>query len=205
MATSSTARKRQAPDSTAADTSNRRQKRPPSKVKRFLRLLLLMLIIIAASVGATLYYTWPAGASLFSFLPFTSPSTETAAAPVAIETIVEETALAPVVEPTKPIFSRLDPFTVTISEGGSRSRILHVAITLQVADSRSDNLLTEYMPVVRDRVLRILAEQHPQYLQTPEGREQLVATLDHSLSQPFDARTAGPDITHVLFTAFVIQ
>lgn len=204
MATrSSNARKRQAPDQPAAADAPARRQRKPSKLKRFIRILLLVLIIIAASVGATLYYTWPAGASLFSFIP-TAPTTE----PVISEAVVVESAPAPAPAPVvseKPIFVRLEPFTVTISEGGSRSRILYVAITLRVANDRATQQIEEYMPMVRDRALKILSEQHPQYIQTPEGREQLVATLNHSLSQPFDAKSPGPDITHVLFTAFVIQ
>ncbi len=201
MATSSTARKRQAPD-LAADTPNRRNKRAPSTFKRFLRLVLLVLIIIAASVGATLYYTWPSGASLFNFLPNSVTSVESE--PAVIEEVIQESPALSLL-PAKPIFVRLEPFTVTITEGGNRTRILHVAITLQVAEDRTKTTIDEYMPVVRDRVLRILSEQHPQYIQTSEGREQLVATLKHSLSQPFNSRSSGPDISHVLFTAFVIQ
>lgn len=204
MATSSSnARKRQAPEQPAATAdSSARRKRKPSKFKRLLRVVLLVLIIIAASVGATLYYTWPAGASLLSFMPQSE-----AVANEPTDTVAPEPAKAPtpVQPPEKPIFVRLEPFTVTISEGGSRSRILHVAITLRVADEKSSALMGEYMPMVRDQVIQILSAQHPQYIQTPEGREQLVASLKHSLSQPYDAKSLGPDITHVLFTAFVIQ
>lgn len=202
MATSSSnARKRQAPDQPAAADSPARRKRKPSKFKHFLRIVLLVLIIIAASVGATLYYTWPAGASLLSFIPQSS-TTDTEPSDILPPEAPEP---APVLPPEKPIFVRLEPFTVTISEGGSRSRILHVAITLRVADDKSSALIGEYMPMVRDQVLQILSAQHPQYIQTPEGREQLVASLKHALSQPYDAKSSGPDITHVLFTAFVIQ
>ena len=201
MATSSsTARKRQALDQqSSTDTSSPRRKRKPSKLKRFFQILLLVLVIVAASVGATLYYTWPAGASLLSLLP--KPEAAIAEV-VAVEEIVSEQPTPP---PVKPIFVRLEPFTVTISEGNNRTRVLHVAITLSVANNRSSSLLGEYMPMVRDRVLKILSEQHPHYIQTPEGREQLVASLNHSLSQSYDVQSVGPDITHVLFTAFVIQ
>ncbi|MEZ2720674.1 flagellar basal body-associated protein FliL [Paenalcaligenes hominis] len=203
MATSSSnARKRQALEQPAAADNSARPKRKPSKFKRLLRIVLLVLIIIAASVGATLYYTWPAGASLFSFIPQSKAIDTEPSDTVAPEPQKES---APALPPEKPIFVRLDPFTVTISEGGSRSRILHVAITLRVADEKSSALIGEYMPMVRDQVLQILSAQHPQYIQTPEGREQLVASLKHAMSQPYDAKSSGPDITHVLFTAFVIQ
>ena len=175
----------------------------PSKLKRFIRIALLMLIIIVASVGATLYYTWPASAPLFSrFLAIDSPQTDEAAA----ETPAPAPApVAERTESTKPIFVKLDPFTVTLSEGTNRSRILYVAISLRVQNQPSHDLINEYMPVVRDRVLRILSEQHPQYLQSPEGREQLVETLLHALNQAYDGPDTRSDISQVLFTAFVIQ
>lgn len=214
MATSTNARRRKTARNatpTSEETPPRR-KRKPSKFKRLIRMLLLILIVIAASVGATLYYTWPAGANLLgldTLLNIDTAEEETngelaaqPAAPVAHE--VEK----PTPEPApaeRPIFTNLAPFTVTISEGGARSRILHVAITLQLLDESSVSLLKEYNPVVRDRILKTLSEQHPAHVQTPEGREQLVDSLIHVLSSPYGGPSTTPRIQNVLFTAFVIQ
>lgn len=212
MATSTNARKRNANPAaaTAASTTEEapaRRKRKPSKFKSFLRTILLVLIVVAASVGATIYYTWPASAGLFSDY-FTIPTIDSGDESVAAEieqpkAVVKEAPPPPPSE--RPIFSKLEPFTVTISEGGARSRILHVAITLQVQDEASTILLQEYNPVVRDRVLKILSEQNPSYVQTPEGREQLVDSLSNSLRSSYDNGSSGPRIANVLFTAFVIQ
>lgn len=195
MATSTNARKRSAtiiPEEAPAP----RRPPQPSKIKRLIRTLLLVLIVIAASVGATLYYTWPAGSSLFGFLQ--PGTTEATPAPATIPS-------PPPAPSQKPIFSKLEPFTVTLNDGGARSRILHVAITLRVEDEHSAVLLHEYMPVVRDRVLKILSEQHPIHVQSPEGREQLVDALDQALRTPYDRNATPPRIADVLFTAFVIQ
>lgn len=196
MATSTNARRRSATIA-PEDAPVARRPRQPSKIKRMVRILLLVLIVIAASVGATLYYTWPTGTPLFGFLQ-----------KMATDDASEPTSSPPPPPPApseKPIFTKLEPFTVTLNDGGSRSRILHVAITLRVEDEHSAILLHEYMPVVRDRVLKILSEQHPIHVQSPEGREQLVDFLSHSLRTPYDRNTNPPRIANVLFTAFVIQ
>lgn len=198
MATSTNARKRSITGASTPEAPIRRT-RKPSKMKRLIRTILLVLIVIIASVGSTLYYTWPAGSSLFDFMP--SALTSAQADPNAPE---PEKIAAPA--PTsKPIFSALEPFTVTLYDGSSRSRVLHVAITLQVADEKSSVMVHEYMPIVRDRILKTLAEQHPIQVQSPEGREQLVDALSHTLLTPYDGSTTVPRLVNVLFTAFVVQ
>lgn len=104
----------------------------------------------------------------------------------------------------KPIFAALEPFTVTLNEHG-RSRILYVGISLQVPDDNSRKVIQEFMPVVRDRVLHILAEQIPSRIQTSEGREDLVRSLSQGLQTPYEPSYVAPRVSNVLFTAFVIQ
>ena len=167
----------------------------PSKLKHLLLWLLMILIVMLSSVGATLYFTWPASASLLGLDKF-----------LRLDDTAPIEVVAPIPAPSAtPLFASLDNFTVSISDGG-RTRAFHVAITTQVADDASLDLLTQYSPIVRDRVLRVLSEQHPKHVQTPTGRAQLVDALIISLSAPFDASPAtGPRIKDVLFTAFVIQ
>src|SRR5690606_40982684 len=119
---------------------------------------LLVLLIIATSVGATLYYTNKENG--LSFLGSNAQAnTETS-------TVVNQNVLTTTT--IKPIFTSLDPFTVTLSDG-IRSRILHVAITLRVEYDDSRRLLNEFMPMVRDRILKTLSAQDPFHVQTPEG------------------------------------
>lgn len=196
MATSSTARRR--PITTSEDAPTRRPRRP-SKFKRLMRSFLLVLLVVVGSVGATLYYTstGSVAASLSRIFPkkvaVDSDETLTDSIKKPVPTVVE-----------KPIFTALDPFTVTLLDGG-RSRILHVAITLRVDDEASVKLLKEYMPVVRDRTLKVLSEQNPNYIQTPEGREQLVHSLQQVLNSAYDDHQNKARVSSVLFTAFVIQ
>jgi flagellar FliL protein len=113
-------------------------------------------------------------------------------------------AEAPPVALPNPIFTPLEPFTVTL-RNEQTSRILYVAITLRVTDELSRRQLNQYMPEVRDRTLRLLAEQKADHVQTPQGRSELVNGLLAALKAPYAPHPTGPAIENVLFTAFVVQ
>ncbi len=156
------------------------------KISKMLKFLIAIVAIAGASIGATMFYYEKFG---FGVANAESP---------------EPTPAAKAVPLPAPIFTPLEPFTVTLRNEHSQ-RILYVAITLRMTDETSRRLINEYMPEVRDRVLRKLAEQHPDVVQTPEGRQALVQSLTASLQQPYLPHNKGPDITSVLFTAFVVQ
>ncbi|WP_350389101.1 flagellar basal body-associated FliL family protein [Castellaniella sp. FW104-7C03] len=154
---------------------------------RLLKFILLLIIIIGASVGGTML-----------FMNRNSPSTP--AANMAA-TVVPAPA-APVV--VAPIFAELEPFTVTLY-GEMRNRILYTAITLRLADEASRKQIEDYMPEVRDRILKVLSSQPLAQVQTPEGRQALSSALKVGLSKTFAPQLPAPQISDVLFTAFVVQ
>ena len=158
---------------------------------RLLKFLLLLIIVAGASVGATMWFTSRDNA----------PSTPAATTPAG-EPVAQAPAAPPVVP--APIFAELDPFTVTLY-GETRNRILYTAITLRLGDEASRTQITDYMPEVRDRILKVLSAQQLPVIQTAEGRQALGDTLKTSLMRPFAAQLAGPQIADVLFTAFVVQ
>lgn len=153
---------------------------------RLLKFILLLIIVIGASVGATMWFT---GRDSTSSAPTAEQAVQVPAAPV----------MVPV-----PIFAELDPFTVTLY-GETRNRILYNAITLRLGDEASRKQITDYMPEVRDRILKVLSAQQLPLIQTPEGRQALVDALKATLARPFAAQLPGPQIADVLFTAFVVQ
>lgn len=152
--------------------------------------LVLAILIIGASVGATYYFFQKSG--LLSNA-MADPSMQ-----------AQQQPQAPPVPLPAPIFAALEPFTVTLRDERT-TRILYLAITLRLVDDNSRNMVTEYMPEVRDRVLRLLSLQNPTYIQTPEGRERLVQDLTELLQRPYLPQPRGPEISAVLFTAFVVQ
>lgn len=152
---------------------------------RLLKFILILVIVVGASVGGTMFFLSNSGTS------------------IAALTADAQGAEAVVPVPA-PIFAELEPFTVTL-HGQTRSRILYVAITLRLADASSHKVVTDYMPEVRDRILKTLAAQSVEQIQTPEGRAGLVGQLKAVLEQPFAPLPTGPRVADVLFTAFVVQ
>ncbi|MBV6273183.1 flagellar basal body-associated FliL family protein [Alcaligenaceae bacterium CGII-47] len=152
---------------------------------RLLKIILMLVIVIGASVGGTMFFLSNSGTSIASL-----------------------TTEAKADEPTEPlatpIFAELEPFTVTI-HGEARSRILYVAVTLRLVDIPSRQIVIDYMPEVRDRILKVLAAQSTEQVQTPEGRAALVRQLKSVLEAPFTPQPTGPRVADVLFTAFVVQ
>lgn len=157
-------------------------KNKPKKMSTVVKAVVGVLLIVAASVSGTLFYYNKMGTGSVSAALATEPTAVFSA----------------------PVFSPLEPFTVTLNDemGG---RVLYVAITLRVNSEASHKIIQEYMPEVRDRVLRELATQHPEQVQTSAGREALVNKLTNVLQQPYLPHTIGPQINSVLFTAFVVQ
>lgn len=157
-------------------------KKEPGAFAKLIKSLLAIVLIVAASVGTTLFLYDKMGGATAS---------------------AEPTPEKPVNLPS-PIFTPLEPFTVTL-RGETGNRILYVAITLRLADEDSRRMIVSYMPEVRDRILRKLSEQKPEYVQTIEGRAKLVQLVAKDLEAPYQPQPRGPSIEAVLFTAFVIQ
>ncbi|MDN5844470.1 MAG: flagellar basal body-associated FliL family protein [Alcaligenaceae bacterium] len=153
---------------------------------QLLKLTLLLVVVIGASIGGTMFFL--SKQSPLNLLHTTSAS-------------VEAPAPAPL---PAPIFAELEPFTVTL-RGETRNRILYVAITLRLADEASRKMIIEYMPEVRDRILKILANQTIEQVQTAEGRAALTEALKSTLLAPYAPQPTGPEISDVLFAAFVLQ
>ncbi len=170
-------------------TSSSKQKTGPQAMAKntpnsfkAIKTVLIVLFIVAASIAGTMFYQ--------NQMNMNSANANTPN---------EEQLVLP-----NPVFSPLEPFTVTLNDS-SGGRVLYVAITLRVNNQNSHKIIQEYMPEVRDRVLRELATQHPDEVQTATGREALVRSLTQVLQQPYMPHLTGPQISSVLFTAFVVQ
>lgn len=108
------------------------------------------------------------------------------------------------VAPPDPIFVALEPFTVNLQPNG-RSRFLHVAMTLKVVDSKSQQQLTKYLPEVRSRVLAVLSNRQSEVLLTAEEKTQLADAIMAALNLPFAPNLASAKIASVMFTTFMLQ
>lgn len=163
--------------------------KPPEaskKPSKFLKMLLLAILVIGIGIGGTFLLLKQFGATM---LTGTQTTARAAAQPPPVP---------------KPIFLKLDPFTVTLADPRT-NRILYAEISVRLDDEVSRSELQTYMPVVRSRLLAEFAKYDSATLQTPEGRAQLTQNLINALKTPYDPRLKTPIVSSVLFTAFVVQ
>ena len=149
---------------------------PPKKSRKF---IILVLVLAALSVTA-------GGAAAYAYLRGDQQAKETVAPPL------------------DPIFVSLEPFTVNLQPNG-RSRFLHVAMTLKVADAKSQEQLTKYLPEVRSRVLTVLSNRESDTLLTTEEKTRLTDEIMAVLNQPFAPNLVSAKIASVMFTTFMLQ
>lgn len=158
-------------------------------LRRLLKLIVLLIVVIGAAIGGTIFFMNRNGIT---------------SAPPAAQAASETHAPTPPPAVPAPIFAELEPFTVTLY-GETRNRILYTAITLRMSDEASRKQIRDYMPEVRDRILKVLSSQQLPAIQTVQGRQALADAIKTALSHPFVAQLAGPQVADVLFTAFVVQ
>ncbi len=105
--------------------------------------------------------------------------------------------------PRPPVFITLEPFTVNLQPGGE-AQYLQATVVLRTTEPATEAALKAQMPVVRDRILRVLSSQRGEALLSVEGKEKLAAEIAEAVAAPFegDRRQA---VDGVLFTSFVIQ
>jgi len=162
---------------------------PKPKRKWFGRLtkwLLLLLLLGGAAAGGWWYYmkSQPAPAA---------PNVKGKASVAVAKT-----------PPKPPQFVNLEPFTVNLL-GETAEHYLQVAIVFQVSDDKAGDNIKLYMPMIRDRILRLLSGMRPADLLPPAGKQQLAERIiaESRASLPGDAADKG--IVNAFFASFVIQ
>jgi flagellar FliL protein len=96
---------------------------------------------------------------------------------------------APRPQPGKPpVFVNLEPFTVNLQPEDAE-QYLQVVTTLKLDDKKAADVLKEYMPEVRHKILLLLAGKKPSEIATPAGREKLASDIRFSVNGIIAAAT----------------
>lgn len=103
-----------------------------------------------------------------------------------------------------PIFVAFDPWTVNL-QGEGRTRFLHVGLTLKAADKATQDRINEYLPEVRSRILTLLSNRDAATLATADDKARLAGEIQAAVNKPFAGGLPEQHVTHVMFTAFVLQ
>ncbi|NEX62692.1 flagellar basal body-associated protein FliL [Noviherbaspirillum galbum] len=103
-----------------------------------------------------------------------------------------------------PVFLAMEQFTVNLQpEVGEQ--FLQIAFTLQLPDQPQVDMIKQYQPLVRSRLLMLLSSKKASELSTPDGKKKLADEIMAAVNQPFVQDGESQDVSGVFFTSFVIQ
>ena len=107
-----------------------------------------------------------------------------------------------------PVFLPLDVFTVNLADRDAE-RYAQVGVTLELADTKTSDLLKAYMPAVRNDVLMLIAHKKAAELQDRAGKLELAREIKRAALRPLDD-TDDKDgdempVRAVHFSSFIIQ
>lgn len=152
----------------------------PKKSKKLL-IIIIILVLLAGGGGAGWYF-------------FLKPHTP---AQAAAEKQKEEEAHA-----KQPVYMALEPFTANLSGG---DEVIQTDVSILLSKEEDAELLKSHMPVLRDRILSLLALKEAEALKTAEGKAELSKEIKEAANKPYGKKTKKIEIQGVFFTSFVIQ
>ncbi len=108
------------------------------------------------------------------------------------------------VESKAPVFVKLDTFTVNLNPDEG-DKYLQVDITLNASEKSDADMLEQYMPQVRNRVLMILTSKLASEISDMEGKKALGQELTEQINEPYTEGGKPLTVKETFFTSFVIQ
>ncbi len=124
------------------------------------------------------------------------------------------------------VFLPMDMLVVNLADNGGE-RFAQLGITLELADAKTETLVKQHMPTIRNGVLLIASQRTAEELLTRDGKEKLAKDILREVSRPLgfevpkakpkdsEAEDDGEDhprpkksanpVRRVLFSSFIIQ
>lgn len=90
-----------------------------------------------------------------------------------------------------PTFLPMENMVVNLADPGG-DRFAQVGITLELADSKTADLVKTYMPNIRSGVLMLVSQRTTDELLTREGKEKLALDIRREVSRPLGFRVPNP-------------
>ena len=122
-----------------------------------------------------------------------------------------------------PTFLPIDTLVVNLADNGGE-RFAQIGITLELADTKTSDLIKQHMPSIRNGILLLVSQRTADELLAREGKEKLAADILEEVSAPLgyganakkrsrdeDADEDSPrtsrksPVRRVLFSSFIIQ
>jgi flagellar FliL protein len=113
---------------------------------------------------------------------------------------------APEVKPIPaPVFVVFEPVTVNLQSDAQEAQYLQVALTARVSETTDADMMKEYMPQLRSRLLMLLSSQRAGDIATADGKKKLVQDILAKMREPYSEHGPTQRVTNIYFTSFVIQ
>lgn len=100
------------------------------------------------------------------------------------------------------VFVPLDSFTVNLA--GNQERFAQIMISLSISDPKAQEMVKSRAPLIKDRVLKIIAKKTAENLLSPAGKEKLAKEILESVKESLPAE-ARKSVKEALFTNFIVQ
>ena len=115
-----------------------------------------------------------------------------------------------------PVYVKLDAFTTNLAAEADQSatnasQYIQVVVELKVEDATSGEMLKNYMPEIRNSILRLLSGKKPSQLASTDGKDVLANEVRDGVNELVDSGSKktgkGPHgpVVSVLFSSFIIQ
>lgn len=156
---------------------------PPAKGKK-------KLIIIIAAVAVLLLGGVGTAALLLLKKPPVSEDGEDAAqvdeAPAKSKAAIKHDPKHP------PVFAPLEPFTVNLADRETE-RYAQVALTLELDDAKTADIIKNFMPAIRNNILMVLAHKTSSDILAAEGKTRLAGEIQRATARAIGVEVAEPD------------
>jgi flagellar FliL protein len=171
---------------------------PPKKSKRKLIIFAVIGVVVLALAGGG------------AFLLFgKKKNTEEGDEAVAEEKHVEKK------HDQAPVYLKLDVFTTNLAAEdaatvGTGAQYIQVVVELKMDEAPSGETVTQYMPEIRNNILRLLSSRRPSQLASVDGKDLLAEEIRNSVNGVVNPgkkggkASRGP-VESVLFSSFIIQ
>lgn len=120
-----------------------------------------------------------------------------------VRTEIVEVEAKPIVK--EPYYTEFDPsFTVNIP-GDNGQHYVDINIAVLSYDRDANNLLRQYRPLLRNKILNVIGNRRFEELLAREGREKLLSDVRSGIDDVFLREDRSVDLEALYFTKFLMQ
>ncbi len=91
-----------------------------------------------------------------------------------------------------PAFAPLDPFTVNLADKETE-RYAQVAVTLELDDAKTADVVKTFMPAIRNNILMVLAHKTSAQILSAEGKSKLAGEIQRATARALGVEVDEPE------------